>query len=152
MQLAIRNRVLCTNHCRCSYESFYLRTKPFPIRRLRPQDRSGRLRLQPAAIQVSGPGEGTEEQPGPHPGQVSLELVQNMRDKIASALETKDVTVRDVNGDGRHVAIDVVSDKFKGESQVQRQRMVYRAIWLELQDAVHAVDELTTKTPAEAQK
>ena len=31
-----------------------------------------------------------------------------------------------------------------------RQRMVYRAIWLELQDTVHAVDAMTTKTPEEA--
>jgi hypothetical protein len=27
-----------------------------------------------------------------------------------------------------------------------------QAIWLELQDAVHAVDSMTTKTPAEAAK
>lgn len=39
---------------------------------------------------------------------------------------------------------------FEGKSSVQRQRMVYKAIWLELQDAVHAVDEMTTKTPQEA--
>ncbi len=32
----------------------------------------------------------------------------------------------------------------------RRQQMVYKAIWLELQDAVHAVDAMTTKTPAEA--
>jgi stress-induced morphogen len=31
-----------------------------------------------------------------------------------------------------------------------RQRMVYRAIWLELQDTVHAVDAMTTRTPEEA--
>ena len=30
-----------------------------------------------------------------------------------------------------------------------RQRMVYKAIWLELQDTVHAVDAMVTKTPAE---
>lgn len=93
-----------------------------------------------------------EGQPGPAPGQLSEELVQNIRDKIAAALETEDVSVRDINGDGRHVAIDVVSGKFEGESQVQRQRMVYRAIWLELQEAVHAVDEMTTKTPEEARQ
>lgn len=31
-----------------------------------------------------------------------------------------------------------------------RQRMVYKAIWLELQDTVHAVDSMQTKTPEEA--
>lgn len=33
---------------------------------------------------------------------------------------------------------------------MQRQRLVYKAIWLELMDKVHAVDAMTTKTPAEA--
>lgn len=28
--------------------------------------------------------------------------------------------------------------------------MVYKAIWEELQSTVHAVDQMTTKTPAEA--
>jgi hypothetical protein len=28
--------------------------------------------------------------------------------------------------------------------------MVYKAIWMELQGAVHAVDAMTTKTPQEA--
>ncbi len=31
-----------------------------------------------------------------------------------------------------------------------RQQLVYKAIWLELQDAVHAVDAMTVKTPGEA--
>jgi acid stress-induced BolA-like protein IbaG/YrbA len=33
---------------------------------------------------------------------------------------------------------------------LHRQRMVYKAIWEELQNAVHAVDAMTTKTPSEA--
>ena len=33
---------------------------------------------------------------------------------------------------------------------VCRQQLVYKAIWLELQDAVHAVDAMTVKTPQEA--
>jgi stress-induced morphogen len=44
----------------------------------------------------------------------------------------------------------VVSTLFEGKSAVDRQRMVYKAIWMELQEAVHAVDAMTTKTPAEA--
>ena len=47
-------------------------------------------------------------------------------------------------------SIDVVSAAFEGKSAVDRQRMVYKAIWMELQEAVHAVDAMTTKTPAEA--
>jgi stress-induced morphogen len=41
---------------------------------------------------------------------------------------------------------------FEGKSAVDRQRMVYKAIWQELQETVHAVDAMTTKTPAEAGK
>lgn len=82
-------------------------------------------------------------------------------------------------------SIDVISPAFDGKSAVERQRMVYKAIWAELQaraghshpsrlfcchphttgpagalirrvhphrlqEAVHAVDAMTTKTPAEA--
>jgi stress-induced morphogen len=47
-------------------------------------------------------------------------------------------------------SIDVVAAAFEGKSAVDRQRMVYKAIWMELQEAVHAVDAMTTKTPAEA--
>lgn len=47
-------------------------------------------------------------------------------------------------------SIDVISSAFDGQSAVNRQRMVYKAIWEELQSTVHAVDQMTTKTPAEA--
>jgi acid stress-induced BolA-like protein IbaG/YrbA len=65
------------------------------------------------------------------------------------ALETDQVTVQDVNGDGRHVEIDVTSSLFEGKTPVQRQRLVYKAIWEELQEAVHAVDAMTTRAPGE---
>ncbi|EIE25631.1 hypothetical protein COCSUDRAFT_83638, partial [Coccomyxa subellipsoidea C-169] len=76
--------------------------------------------------------------------------VENMRSKIAEALEADSVEITDTYGDGRHVSIDVVSNKFEGQSSMNRSRMVYKAIWLELQETVHAVDAMTTKTPAEA--
>lgn len=83
-------------------------------------------------------------------GQVSKELMDSMKSKIGVALQTENVSVKDLSGDGRHVSIDVVSSLFEGQSTMQRQRMVYKSIWLELQDAVHAVDAMSTKTPAEA--
>lgn len=46
-------------------------------------------------------------------------------------------------------SINVVSSAFEGQSAVNRQRMVYKAIWEELQNVVHAVDQMTTKTPSE---
>jgi len=75
-----------------------------------------------------------------------------MRQKIGEALETDQVSIQDVYGDGRHVSIDVISSAFEGKNSVARQRLVYKAIWLELSDAVHAVDAMTTKTPEEAGK
>lgn len=48
------------------------------------------------------------------------------------------------------LSIDVVSKAFEGKSAVNRQRMVYKVIWEELQSTVHAVDQMTTKTPGEA--
>jgi stress-induced morphogen len=83
-------------------------------------------------------------------GQIDSELITRMRGKISAALETDQVEVTDLQGDGRHVEIVVVAEAFEGKSAVNRQRMVYKAIWEELQDAVHAVDAMQTKTPSEA--
>jgi stress-induced morphogen len=50
---------------------------------------------------------------------------------------------------GSHISIVVVSDKFEGKRAVQRQQMVYKAIWEELAGPVHAVDSMICKTPSE---
>ena len=78
--------------------------------------------------------------------------MESMRLKIAATLETDPALVRvgDASGDGRHVEIDVVAAAFEGKKSMERQRMVYKAIWQELAETVHAVDAMTTKTPAEA--
>ncbi|KEH40967.1 putative BolA protein [Medicago truncatula] len=83
-------------------------------------------------------------------GSIDLPIIQSMQQKIKEQLNAEAVSVKDAYGDGRHVSIDVVSTAFEGQSAVNRQRMVYKAIWEELQSAVHAVDQMTTKTPAEA--
>ncbi len=98
-----------------------------------------------AGLRASAAAEG-----GAAAGQVSAELMESMRSKIADALEAQTVEVADVYGDGRHVSISVVASAFEGKSSVARQRMVYKAIWMELQEAVHAVDAMTTRTPDEA--
>ena len=59
-------------------------------------------------------------------GQMQSELMERMRTKIAGALEAQRVEVADVQGDGRHVEIMVVSKDFEGKSAVNRQRMVYK--------------------------
>mmetsp|Transcript_10924 Transcript_10924/g.25951 ORF Transcript_10924/g.25951 Transcript_10924/m.25951 type:complete len:174 (+) Transcript_10924:92-613(+) len=101
------------------------------------------------SIPVSGPGDASGNSGGSD-GQVTQALMESMRSKISEALETEQVSLVDVYGDGRHVSIDVVSEAFEGKSSMERQRMVYKAIWFELQDTVHAVDSMSTKTPQEA--
>ncbi|KAI3437570.1 hypothetical protein D9Q98_000023 [Chlorella vulgaris] len=81
---------------------------------------------------------------------ISSSLMEQMRSKIEAALKAESVQVEDMQGDGRHVEIVVVSKEFEGKSAVNRQRMVYKAIWEELQEQVHAVDAMVTKTPEEA--
>ncbi|KAL8050601.1 hypothetical protein ABFX02_06G091000 [Erythranthe guttata] len=76
-------------------------------------------------------------------------LMESMEKKIKEHLSAESVVVKDAYGDGRHVSIEVISSAFEGQSAVNRQRMVYKAIWEELQDRVHAVDQMTTKTPSE---
>lgn len=75
-----------------------------------------------------------------------------MTKSIKEALKAESVKVMDTYGDGRHVSIDVVSSEFEGKSSVKRQQAVYKSIWMELQETVHAVDSMTTKTPEEAQR
>jgi stress-induced morphogen len=53
---------------------------------------------------------------------------------------------------GSHISIEVVSPKFEGKRPVQRQQLVYKAIWEELQGPVHAVDSMVCRTPSEAAK
>ncbi|PRW20958.1 sufE chloroplastic [Chlorella sorokiniana] len=81
---------------------------------------------------------------------ISSQLMDQMRGKIQAALNAEIVQVEDMQGDGRHVEIMVVSKEFEGKSAVNRQRMVYKAIWEELQETVHAVDAMVTRTPEEA--
>ncbi|XP_011084639.1 protein BOLA4, chloroplastic/mitochondrial [Sesamum indicum] len=85
-----------------------------------------------------------------NPASIGSPLMESMEKKIKEHLSAETVVVKDAYGDGRHVSIEVVSSAFEGQSAVNRQRMVYKAIWEELQDTVHAVDQMTTRTPSEA--
>jgi acid stress-induced BolA-like protein IbaG/YrbA len=46
--------------------------------------------------------------------------------------------------------VTCVSDIFSGKNAVQRQRMVYKALWEELERDVHAVDSIVALTVDEA--
>jgi len=78
-------------------------------------------------------------------------IVDTCKEKIVKALETDDVKVTGAYDDpnGSHISIEVVSPMFEGKRAVQRQKLVYKAIWEELQGPVHAVDAMICKTPEE---
>lgn len=75
-------------------------------------------------LQVSGPQGSSSSSGSNTPSavtpQVSAELIENMRTKIAEALEAESVNITDTYGDGRHVSIDVVSKAFEGQSSMNR--------------------------------
>lgn len=112
-----------------------------PFRSQRPAARTFPLQT----VRASSQEVSTEEQ-----GQISAQLMQSMKASITESLVADKVEVVDVYGDGRHVSIEVVSKLFEGQTSVKRQRLVYKAIWQELQSTVHAVDSMKTSTPAEA--
>ena len=78
-------------------------------------------------------------------------IVQICTTKIMKALETSNVKVTGAYDDpnGSHISIEVTSSLFEGKRAVQRQQMVYKALWDELQGPVHAVDSMICKTPQE---
>lgn len=79
-------------------------------------------------------------------------IVDICTQKIKDALDASEVKVTGAYDDpnGSHVSIEVVSSMFEGKRAVQRQQLVYKAIWEELQGPVHAVDSMVCKTPDEA--
>lgn len=84
------------------------------------------LRMTPIrAIHVSGPGTSSTDDSSA-PSQITIELIESMKQKISEALEAQQVDISDAYGDGRHVSIDVVSKLFEGQNSVKRQRLVYK--------------------------
>mmetsp|Transcript_11519 Transcript_11519/g.47951 ORF Transcript_11519/g.47951 Transcript_11519/m.47951 type:complete len:138 (+) Transcript_11519:237-650(+) len=79
-------------------------------------------------------------------------VVDTCRMKLTEALKPLQLNITPAYGDpnGSHITIEVVSDSFEGESVVARHRMIYKAIWDELQGPIHAVDSIEAKTPSEA--
>mmetsp|Transcript_34265 Transcript_34265/g.68529 ORF Transcript_34265/g.68529 Transcript_34265/m.68529 type:complete len:160 (+) Transcript_34265:24-503(+) len=79
-------------------------------------------------------------------------VVAGMEKKLKNELSPVQLEVIPAYGDpnGSHVTIKVVSDVFEGKRALQRQQMVYKIIWEEMQGAIHAVDEMVCKTPSEA--
>ena len=80
------------------------------------------------------------------------DLNDPFQSQIRDGLDAQFVDVVDMSGDARHVGIQVMANAFEGKNAINRQRMVYKCIWEEMQtDKVHAVQTCVTKTPAEAE-
>ena len=76
-----------------------------------------------------------------------MSLTEQIEDLVKKSIPDAQVTA---TGGGGHFTIEVTSDAFRGKNIVQKQRMVYKAIWdLMAGDnaPVHAVDKLTCKLP-----
>jgi stress-induced morphogen len=91
--------------------------------------------LLPAALSAAAarPGQLLVARSSSTDNNISSALMESMRGKIQAALSAEMVQVEDMQGDGRHVEIVVVSKEFEGKSAVNRQRMVYkvRAGWVD---------------------
>jgi stress-induced morphogen len=68
---------------------------------------------------------------------------------IKASLPDAQVTIEDLAGDGDHYAATVVSEAFRGKSQVQQHQMVYAALKGNMGGVLHAL-ALKTKVPAAA--
>lgn len=80
-------------------------------------------------------------------------VVSRCTQKIKALLETDRCIVRSSSDDpnGAHITIECISEKFRGLRSMQRQQLLYKAIWDEMADGgmVHAVDSVIAKTPEE---
>ena len=81
-------------------------------------------------------------------------VVSRCTQKIKDAVVPVKLVVQAAHDDpnGSHITVEVVSKEFEGQRTVQRQRLVYKAIWDEMADggSVHAVDRIIAQTPEEA--
>ncbi|KAJ1427806.1 bola protein [Ochromonadaceae sp. CCMP2298] len=78
-------------------------------------------------------------------------VVSTCTKKIADLLSPVHLKVTSSNDDpnGSHIQVEVVSAQFEGKNTLARQRLVYKAIWEEMNGPVHAVDSIVAKTPKE---
>lgn len=95
----------------------------------------------------------TVSQMSAEPSAEALGPVASARSKIQNDLEATSLEVTSTHDDpnGSHITINVVSPLFEGVNRVKRQQMVYKAIWEEMQGAIHAVDTMVCKAPSEVE-
>lgn len=78
-------------------------------------------------------------------------VVSRCTSKIQAALNPTMIKVTASNDDpnGSHIQIVCISNEFEGKNTLQRQRMIYKAIWDEMSGPVHACDSIVAKTQSE---
>lgn len=89
---------------------------PLPTRRCsRFHPRPNKPRLPRCRLDVLHSVSGESSEASSTQGQMSTELIDSMKNKIQEALSAESVEVVDVEGDGQHVTINVISSSFEGE-------------------------------------
>ena len=78
-------------------------------------------------------------------------VVSRCTSKIQAALNPTMIKVTASNDDpnGSHIQIVCISNEFEGKNTLQRQRLIYKAIWDEMSGPVHACDSIVAKTQSE---
>ena len=74
-------------------------------------------------------------------------IIEDIEKAIQSEIECQELLV---TGGSGHYTIEVTSVAFAGKNKIQRQRMVYKAIWELMkgdQAPLHAVDKMTCLLP-----
>ena len=78
-------------------------------------------------------------------------VISRCTSKIQAALNPTMIKVTASNDDpnGSHIQIVCISNEFEGKNTLQRQRLIYKAIWDEMSGPVHACDSIIAKTQSE---
>ena len=108
-----------------------------------PHGRFGGMVTRSSCVLKDGGGPGGES------------VIARCRQKICTSLDIPldkcVIQSADEDPNGTHIYVECVSDKFEGKRSMQRQQMIYKALWDEMKDgaSVHAVDGMVLKTPNE---
>lgn len=74
--------------------------------------------------------------------------MEEIRRRVTDALPGATISIRDMVGDGDHLEMIVISDRFEGLTTLQRHRLVYAPLNDVLGGALHAL-ALKTLAPGE---
>jgi stress-induced morphogen len=79
----------------------------------------------------------------------AMPTIEEVKDRIESALPGSQATVTDLTGGGDHLRAEVVYEGFTGLSRIEQHRLVYDVFGADIGGPIHALS-LKTQTPSEA--